>query len=266
MAGGIKVRIVKKAPLMEAEPIETEAQRKSRIRRNRSKTPRQKKDYPSDDPRHMSRNEKLDILFPGHSELRRLSKGIAENKKPISKKTGKREMCLGHNPNHRGSDGRFSDGSDSGGSWSSGQTSSYAASKEAKTGCDRGQTRRSGKVRKWTKVKCGRPSREEGKRNKDGRKTWVRCKDGQRVVWEDIVNEDSLKLPTTDVDKLTQVDLDALISQLRAKKDRILKLTKSLELLQKAKCKGKRGMSVGDLATAINAVELAQKGKLNAPD
>ena len=257
MAGVLKIKIVRKAPLLETEPVETEAQRQSRLIRNRSKTPRQRKDYPSDDPRHMSHNERLDALFPGHSDLRKLAKGIvSEKKKPISKKTGRREQCLPGNSAHD-SLGRFSSGEDAGGSWSTGQTSAYAASKEQRTSCDRGQTRRSGKVRTWTRVVCGQASRDERKRDKEGRLVWVRCKDGQTVV-----REDSLKIPTGDADKLTQVDLDKLISQLRKKQDHIAKLTKKVEMVKNAKC---QAMSVKDLAIAINAVERGKKGKLGEP-
>lgn len=248
-----KLRIIRTSPLMEVEPIESEPEKKARIERNRHKTPRQKKDYPSDDPRHLSRNEKLDLLFAGHGELRKLAKGIYEEK-PVSKKTGRREQCLPGNPNFD-SKGRFSTGKDSGGSWSTGQTSSYAAAKEKKTSCDRGQQRRSGKVRKFTKVPCGRASRKKGKR------TWTRCRDGKEVF-----REESLKLPETEIENMKQVDIDNLISLLRKKQDSIDKLRNQVELVKKTKCKNGNVMTVSDLARAINAVERAQKGKLNTPD
>ena len=244
---GIRIKVSRKilkeqdVEVLPVDEKETPAEKKARLLRNKTKTDRQRKEYPSDKVDNMSRNKHLDGLFHGRETLRKLAKGIAE----------KKEQCIPHNANHS-KDGTFSDGTDSGGSWStgvSGKSAAYAASKEARTGCDRGQMRRSGKVRRYTKVPCGRKGREEG--------TYIRCRDGKKVM-----PEASMKLPTpnTDIDNMKQVDVDRLISQLRKKQDRLETLSIQLKKVRKDKCS--KVMSVADLAVAIDAVQRATKGKL----
>jgi hypothetical protein len=236
---------------------ETLPQKKARMRRNQHRTGR--KQYPSDDPSHMSRNDRLDAIFPGYEDQRKLAKGIAEEKKkPVSKKTGRREACVAGNQDHRGSDGRFTDGTDAGGSWSIGADERYA-SKERRTGCARGQAKRSGKKQTWTKVPCGR----RGRKSIGGKKpTYIRCHDGKKVVpGKKQVDESSVKVP---VNALQDVDVDRLILSLRRKQDKITALEKALRQLRKNGCK--KQMSVEQLAVAVDAVQRATKGKLNDPE
>jgi hypothetical protein len=248
----IKIKVV--SALSEGETV---GEKKVRLARNQHQTGR--KQYPSDDPSHMSRTDRLQAVFPGYEDQRKLAKGIAEKKKPISPKTGEREGCLPGNKSHRGSDGRFTDGTDSGGSWSIAADEKYR-SKERRTGCDRGQMRRSGKSKKWTKVPCGR----RGRKSIGGKKpTYIRCHDGKKVVpgKKRQVDESSVKVP---IDQHQEVNVDALIRSLRAKQDRITALERALRQVRKNGCK--RQMSVEQLAVAVDAVQRATKGKLREPE
>lgn len=245
----IRIKVI--SALDEAETV---GEKRVRIARNRHQTGR--KQYPSDDPSHMSRNDRLDAIFPGYEDQRKLAKGIAEEKKkPISKKTGRREACVAGNQDHS-KNGRFSSGADDG-SWSIASSDRYR-SKEKRTGCARGQTKRSGKKQTWTKVPCGRKGR---KRINGKPPTYIRCHDGKKVVpGKKKVDESSVKVP---VDQHQEVDVDALIRSLRRKQDRVTALEKALRQARNSGCKSK--MSVEQLAVAVDAVQRATKGKLREP-
>lgn len=239
----VKVKIIRTSTLMEDEPPETPAQKKHRQLRNKHKTSRQRKQYPSDDPGHLSRNQKLDGLFPGRETLRKLSYGVFEKKSKVP-------LCAdGHNPNHDKS-GKFSDASGDG-SWSSGM-SDYAARRAKTRKCARGQSARKKTQQRFTRVPCGRAGRVK---QKDGKPpTYYRCYDGKKVI-----PEETLKIPQMD----GQVDLDMLISMLGKKQRRIEKLTNHIQSLRKTKCPNQ--MSVTQLVKALNAVSLAKKGKALEP-
>lgn len=240
----VKIKVRKQPNLLEVDTQETPAQKKHRKIRNKHKTSRQRKHYPSDNPGHLSKNERKEAIFPGYETLRQLSKGIAEKK-------SKTPLCAdGHNPYHS-KDGRFSQGDDDG-SWSSGM-SDYAARRQKTEKCARGQSARKGKQQRFTKIPCGRLGRVK---QKDGSPpTYYRCYDGKRVI-----PEENLKLPH----KTGEIDLDELVIQLGRKQRQLEKLTKEIEQLKKSKCS--RQMSVSQLTTALRGLALAEKGKTLTPE
>lgn len=236
----VKIKVIKTQKLMEVEPVETESEKKHRRIKNRHKTSRQRKDYPSDNPAHLSKSQRQDAIFPGYETLRKLSKGIAEKKSKVP-------LCAdGMNPNHS-KDGKFSDGSDSG-SWSSGLNDPSAIRRSKSRKCQRGQSARQGNQQRWTKVPCGR----DGRVSKDGKPpTYYRCYDGKKVI-----PEESIKIPQNS-DR--QVAFDDLILRLGKKQRAIEKLTDEIRRIKKTKCQ--KQMSVSDLVKALNYVSLAKKGK-----
>jgi len=116
--------------------------------------------------------ERKDRLFAGYADLRRLSKAIAEKKKPVKSKCGK-----GGNPWHSKKDGRFHNPIDADGSFS------------RWTDCKAdGRSRSPAGTRKRLAIpdpsNCGRSARENGEN--------IKCSTGKKAN-ENMISEE-LKL------------------------------------------------------------------------
>ena len=148
----IKIKILKE---------ETEASKKHRQRSNKFKRAGEK-EYPSNQPGYEVPSERFARIFgKGAAELASFARGILEEDLLLAVldelEEEKKEACVAGNQNHSKT-GRFSSGSDEG-SWSIAADDRYKG-KERRTGCDRGQMKRSGKSKIWTKVPCGRKGRK----------------------------------------------------------------------------------------------------------
>jgi len=236
----IKIKILKE---------ETEASKRHRKHSNKFRSDWDKQ-YPSNQPGYETPSKRLKRIFGDeYVAMLSLGRGILEEDfllDVLDDLEEKKEACVAGNQNHNKSTGKFSSGSDEG-SWSIAADEKYKG-KERRTGCDRGQMGRKGKVRTFQKIPCGR----RGRRSIGGKPpTYYRCSDGKRVV-----PEGAVQVPEKD----GKVDLYAVAKKLRAKQDKIERLAGIITKLSKRKdCKD---LTAKQLVVWVDAFARAEKAKL----